>query len=60
MVFDFGQYTSISDIDSALSGAELMDGDCNVEEALYKCDSTLFTDDAKGRQRVLILLQQEY
>lgn len=56
MVFDFGQYTSISDIDSALSGVELMDGDCNVEEALYKCGSALFTDDAKGRQRVLIFI----
>ena len=46
----------MSDIASAVGNVELIDGGCNAEEALYQCGSALFTDDAAGRSRVLIVL----
>ncbi|KAJ7385793.1 hypothetical protein OS493_013827 [Desmophyllum pertusum] len=46
----------MSDIDSAVSNVELMDGSCNAGEALYQCGSALFSGDAAGRKRVLIVL----
>ena len=46
----------MSDIDSAVSNVELMDGSCNVGEALYECGSALFSGDAAGRKRILIVL----
>ena len=56
VVFGFNQYTSMSDVDSAVSNVELIDGSCNAGEALYQCGSALFTSDTAGRKRVLIVL----
>ena len=46
----------MSDVDSAVSNVELIDGSCNAGEALYQCGSALFTSDTAGRKRVLIVL----
>ena len=56
VVFGFDQYTSLSDVDSAVGNVQLMDGSCNAGEALYQCGSALFSGSTTGRARVLIVL----
>ncbi|XP_078375014.1 cochlin-like isoform X2 [Oculina patagonica] len=56
VVFKFGQYTQMSEVDSALTGVQQIGGSCNVGEGLSKCKSELFVDDAGGRTRVLVVI----
>lgn len=50
------QYTSIDDVDAAVSSVKLKGGSCNVGAALQECKTSLFVGDAGGRKRVLLLL----
>lgn len=56
MVFGFTQYSSISEIDSAVGSVTLMSGGCAAGAALSQCKSSLFEGDAGGKARVLIVL----
>ena len=56
MVFGFSQYTSISQVDSAVSSVTLIGGSCTAGAALSQCQSALFEGDAGGTARVLIAL----
>lgn len=55
-MFGFTQYTSISDVDTAVQGATLIGGGCVAGAALSQCQSGLFTGAASGRSRLLIVL----
>ena len=55
-MFGFSQYTSISEVDSAVSSVTLIGGSCTAGAALSQCKSALFEGDAGGKARVLIVL----
>ena len=55
-MFGFSQYTSISQVDSAVASVTLMGGSCTAGAALSQCKSGLFEGDAGGKARVLIVL----
>ena len=46
----------MADIDSDIAGSSLIGGPCNTGAALSQSLSALFTDDSKGRRRVLVVL----
>ncbi|KAJ7385815.1 hypothetical protein OS493_013849 [Desmophyllum pertusum] len=56
VVFGFSQYTSISEVDSAVASVTLMGGSCSAGAGLTQCKSALFDGDAGGKARVLIVL----
>ena len=55
-MFGFTQYTSISEVDTAIQSATLIGGGCAAGAALSQCQSGLFTGAAGGRSRLLIVL----
>ena len=46
----------MADIDSDIAGSSLIGGPCYTGAALSQSLSALFTDDSKGRRRVLVVL----
>lgn len=56
VVFGFTQYTSFSEVDSAIASVTLIGGGCAAGAALSKCQSALFTGAAESRSRLLIVL----
>ena len=56
VVFGFNQHATMADIESDIAGSSLIGGPCNTGAALSQSLSALFTDDSKGRRRVLVVL----
>ena len=55
-MFGFTQYTSISEVDSAIASVTLIGGGCAAGAAFSQCQSGLFTGAAGGRSRLLLVL----
>lgn len=53
-MFRFGEFSSISDVDSAIDGVSLLGGDCTAGSALSKCHANLFARSSRGRKRSLV------
>ena len=46
----------MAQVDSAVASVEMINGNCNAEEAFDQCSTELFAGDNSGRSRVLIVL----
>lgn len=56
-MFGFNQFTSMFEVNLAVSETQLIGGACNAGAALTRCKTTLFpTTTAKGVERVLVVL----
>lgn len=56
MVFTFGQYTSITQVDSAVDGVTLMNGTCSAGVALSKCHNDLFAGISRRPLALLVVI----
>lgn len=56
MVFTFGQYTSITQVDSAVDGVTLMNGTCSAGVALSKCHNDLFAGISRRPRALLVVI----
>lgn len=57
VVFGFSAYTTISEVDLAVTQASLLGGSCAVGAALSKCHQDLFyVESTRGRSRALLVL----
>ena len=55
-MFGFSQYSSLAQVDSAVASVEMINGNCNAEDAFDQCGTELFSGDNSGRSRVLVVL----
>lgn len=53
-MFRFGEFSSISDVDSAIDGVSVLGGDCTAGSALSICHANLFARSSRGRKRSLV------
>ena len=55
-MFGFSQYSSLAQVDSAVASVEMINGNCNAEDAFDQCGTELFSGDNSGRSRLLVVL----
>ena len=54
-MFGFSQYSSLAQVDSAVASVEMINGNCNAEDAFDQCGTELFSGDNSGRSRICII-----
>ena len=54
--FDFGKYSSASEIDSAITSIKLIGGACAARQGLSTCQSQLFAQSRQEASRILLVM----
>ena len=54
--FDFGKYSSASEIDSAIGSLKLIGGACAAGQGLSTCQSQLFAQSRQGASKILLVM----